>query len=174
MSDLIQSLVVECSIKDLGLLNYFIGIEVILYKSYIILYQQSTFLIFWRRRRWRVPNQFKPHFSHLLICQNAWKNHYLIVLNIKKLLELFNIWLNSTKHGFFAVNKVYELVKVPTDDHCQVVKQVLRYSRILYVLFISKPSSNLSRAFSKLGWLSGQSKTIRGFRTILVQTWFYG
>jgi hypothetical protein len=151
---LLQSLQDDFAIKDLGPLNYFLGMEAISTTDGIILSQQRYILDLLRKSNMSEAKPVKTPMSTA---------HTLTLLSGDTLTDPSPYrslvgalqYLSLTRPNIsFAVNKVSQFMHRPTSLHLQAVKRILRYlkSTISYGLLLRRSPSRTLQAYSDADW----------------------
>jgi hypothetical protein len=154
LSQLIATLSHDFPIKDLGNLNFFLGVEVIRQAKGLLLSQQRYISDLLHRTK---MTHAKPVHSPMSSSTSLSKfrgpsfSDKTLYRSIVGALQ----YLSFTRPDIaFAVNKVAQFMHDPRNDHWSAVKRILRYLKhsITYGLFISKCSSMHLSAFSDADW----------------------
>jgi len=125
--DLLSTLKQEFAVKDLGLLNYFLGIEVLPNSSGFLLSQHRYILDILSRTKMtkakpiNCPMAFSTHLS-------AHEGDLFYDPNLFRSTVGVLQYLCITRPDIsFCVNKLAQFMHNPTDLHWQAVKRLLRY-----------------------------------------------
>lgn len=167
----ITSLSREFAIRDLGSLNYFLGVEVIPHQQGILLSQQKYIFDLLKKTRMdgAKPTQ-TPMASTARLSQFTGETlldatQYRSTVGALQYATL--TWLDIS----FSVNKVCQFLKSPTDDHWQAVKHILHYLKetISHGLLISRATSQQLMAFLDADWAGSvdDRKSTGGFAIFL-------
>jgi hypothetical protein len=170
----------EVAVKDLGPLNYFLGIEV---------HQQSTGLVL---------TQCKYTHDLLLrtnmetskgVCTPMLPAEKLSLTNgdplssedatrYRSIVGSLQYLLFTRSDIAFSINRVYQFLSAPTIAHWSAVKRILRYlnATIDHCPCIKKTTSSLLSAFSDADWAGNPDdrRSTRGFTIFLVAILFPG
>jgi hypothetical protein len=153
---LLQDLQKEFALKDLGELNYFIGIEVTKIKDGLLLTQKKYTSDLLKRVG---MSNCKPVASPLFTSEKL-SVHEGTPLGAKDMTNYRSVvgalqYLTLTRPDIaFPVNKVCQFLHTPTTVHWAVVKRILRYVKqsSKVGLKIRKSDSTLVSAFSDADW----------------------
>jgi histone deacetylase 1/2 len=153
---LLQQLQHSFPVKDLGPLNYFLGIEVTRNSGGISLTEQKYSLDLLNRTRMEncksvttpmcTQEKLSRELGHSLSDDDAFQ--YRSVVGALQYLTLTRPDIS------FAVNKVCQFLSKPTDVHWEAVKRILRYVKgtTNTGLQIRKSSSTLISVFTDANW----------------------
>ena len=154
INDLLISLTHDFAVKDLGPLNFFLGVEVLSTPHGILLYQQRYIMDLLIRTK---MNEAKPITTPMASTTSLsafdsepFPDHTLYRSTVGALQ-----YLGLTRPNIaFPVNKLSQFMQKPTLLHWQSVKRLLRYLKqtINFGLHISCSSAPLIQAFSDADW----------------------
>uniref|UniRef100_A0A2N9GPV0 Reverse transcriptase Ty1/copia-type domain-containing protein n=1 Tax=Fagus sylvatica TaxID=28930 RepID=A0A2N9GPV0_FAGSY len=154
IDDLLLSLTHDFAVKDLGPLNFFLGVEVLSTPHGILLSQQRYIMDLLIRTK---MNEAKPITTPMASTTSLsafegepFPDHTLYRSTVGALQ-----YLGLTRPDIaFAVNKLSQFLQKPTLLHWQSVKRLLRYLKhtIYFGLHISRSSAPMIQAFSDADW----------------------
>ncbi|XP_070050168.1 uncharacterized mitochondrial protein AtMg00810-like [Nicotiana tomentosiformis] len=157
----------QFKIKDLGLLNYFMGIE-ILYDAFKVLLHQKKFtsdLIFEFR-----CTDASAVVSPLELCVKLRSDQGEVLTNplsYRRLIEKLNFLTHTRPYLCFAAQHLIQLLKSPRIPHMAVAMHILRYlNGTLGVWVFLNASSDFSlHAFCDSDWVAYHEsrKSVSGF-----------
>ncbi|XP_062205187.1 uncharacterized mitochondrial protein AtMg00810-like [Phragmites australis] len=153
VSKLIGDLQQDFALKDLGDLHYFLGVEVRKQKGGVILCQSKYIIDLLAR-------------TGMAQCKEVIFASEKLIKGTKKELSAEDItryqstvgalqYLNLTRPDItFPVNKVYQFMQAPTEEHWSAVKMILHYLKYTEEtgLQFHKSSSSFISAFSDADW----------------------
>lgn len=153
MDDILKALQQEFSLKDLGRLHYFLGIETTYHKTGIHLSQAKYISDLLKKANMagakavHTPMPTKPPLqSSSELLSDATPYHQLVGS-----LQYLTI---TRPDIIFAVNKVAQYMHAPTRDHLIAVKRILRY--LIHTptdgIFISNQTKPSLQAFTDSDW----------------------
>ncbi|WVZ48888.1 hypothetical protein U9M48_000283 [Paspalum notatum var. saurae] len=153
---LIQQLQLEFAVKDLGSLEYFLGIEVKTRKNGMLLSQKRYALDLIKKAGMERCN---PISTPMTASEKLLKNQGA-ALNEKDKFKYWSIvgglqYLTLTRPDLsFAVNRVCQYIQSPTDAHWTAVKRILRFVKGTadHGLKIQKSGSMMLSGFSDADW----------------------
>ncbi|WVZ67619.1 hypothetical protein U9M48_016671 [Paspalum notatum var. saurae] len=156
VSALLQDLRADFALKDLGELNFFLGMEVKKINDGIMLSQEKYAADILKRSR---MSNCKPCTTPLSVSEKL-SRYEGKPLGLKDSTNYRSIvgalqYLTLTRPDLsFAVNKVCQYLHSPTSSHWTAVKRILRYVKYTsdFGLKIRKSTSNLVSAFSDADW----------------------
>ncbi|GKE41345.1 uncharacterized mitochondrial protein-like protein [Tanacetum coccineum] len=144
------------ALKDLGPLNYFLGIEIVSHVSDILLSQKKYILELLQSAGLSNYNPVScpmvTSSSLNLDDSTAFSNpvKYRQVVGSLKYVTL------SRPDMDFAVNKVCQYIHAPTENHWSAVKRILRY-------LIRRSSGSTHQAFTNLLWKGNPDSSLEAF-----------
>jgi hypothetical protein len=155
VSDLLSTLKQEFAVKDLGLLNYFLGIEVLPSSGGFLLSQHNRYIL-------DILSQTKMTEAKPINCPMASSTHLsthegdlfsdptLFRSTVGALQSLCTTRLDIS----FCVNKLAQFMHNPTDLHWQAVKRLLRYLKqtVHFGLQFYRTDSASIQAYSDPDW----------------------
>lgn len=148
---LLQLLISDFAVKDLGTLHYFLGIEVIPVKDGLLLSQQRYIRdLLSTTNMTEAKPVSSPMASSTLSAFTGVEDptlHRTVVGSLQ--------YLSLTRLDLaFAVNHVCQFMHRPTKLHWQAVKRILQYFKqtISHGLLLHKTSSNSLQAYSDADW----------------------
>lgn len=155
---LLQDIRADFALKDLGDLNYFLGIEVQKVKDGIVMTQQKYAADILKR-----ANKFSCKLvdtplstSEKLSTKEGEKLGTQDSTNFRSIVGALQYLTLTRPYLSFLVNKVCQFLHAPTTQHWTAVKRILRYVRgtLGYGLTITKSSSMGLSVFSDADWAS--------------------
>uniref|UniRef100_A0A2N9H011 Reverse transcriptase Ty1/copia-type domain-containing protein n=1 Tax=Fagus sylvatica TaxID=28930 RepID=A0A2N9H011_FAGSY len=154
IDDLLLSLTHDFAIKDLGPLNFFLGVEVLSTPHGILLSQQRYIMDLLIRTK---MNEAKPITTPMasITSLSAFDGELFPDHTFYKSTMGALQYLGLTRPDIaFPVNKLSQFMQKPTLLHWQSVKRLLRYLKqtIHFGLHISRSSAPLIQAFSDVDW----------------------
>jgi hypothetical protein len=154
IDDLLQQLSSDFAMKDLGKLNFFLGIEVLENATGVILSQQCYILDILKRTNTQdakpVSSPMASSTSLTAYEGNSFLDHNLYRSTIRALQ-----YLSLTRPDIaFTVNKLSQFMHAPTLLHWQVVKCLLRYFKhtIKFGLQLFRSSCSDIQAYCDFDW----------------------
>lgn len=127
ISNLLQQLQISFAVKDLGKLNYFLGVEVVPLKSGLLLSQRRYILDLLKRTNMLEAKPISSPMSSsssLSAFDGDSMDDPLLYRSTVGSLQ----YLSLTRPDLaFAVNRVCQFMHKPTKLHWQAVKRILRY-----------------------------------------------
>lgn len=150
----IQGLSSRFSLKDMGLLNYFLGVQVLSYHDGIILSQAKYIQDLLTETKMIDYNSVSTPMSPSL--QLTMDNHapLLDITSYRRLLGKLQ-YLSFTRPDLsFAVNKLSQFMHCPQQAHWQAVKHLLRYLKgtSMYGLKLDRRGNNCLLIYSDSDW----------------------
>jgi hypothetical protein len=158
IDDLLHSLTHDFAVKDLGTLNFFLGVEVISNPHGIILSQHRYIMDLLIRTK---MSEAKPINTPMASITNLsafegepFPDHTLYRSTVGALQYLALTWPDIA----FTVNKLSQFMQQPLLPHWQSVKRLLRYLKntIHFGLQIYRNSFPFFQAFSDVDWASSR------------------
>ena len=156
IDDLLLSLTHDFAVKDLGSLNFFLGVEVLSTPHGILLSQQRYIMdLLIQTKMNEAKSITTPMASTTSLSAfegEPFPDHTLYKSTVGALQ-----YLGLTRPDIaFTVNKLFQFMQKPTLLHWQFVKRLLRYLKhtIHFGLHISCSSAPLIQAFSNADWAS--------------------
>lgn len=154
VNDIVKQLAAKFSIKDLGELSYFLGVEVLHSPDGMLLSQRKYMQDLLDRTHMsktkvaKSPMATSPVLSAFFGTALSDASEYRSVVGSLQYLSL------TRPDIAFVVNRLCEFMQRPTSDHWIAVKRVLRYLRgtLDLGLFLRRCSSFQVHAFSNAGW----------------------
>lgn len=154
VTDVLSSLSAHFSIKDLGDINYFLGIEVtrtsnglhLMQRRYIIDLLTKTHMLDAKPVSTPLPTSPKLTLHSGTLIDNA-AEYRMVVGSLQ--------YLAFTRPDIaYAVNRLSLFMHKPTTDHWQAAKRVLRYlsGTLSYEIFLCKNSPLTLHGFSDEDW----------------------
>jgi hypothetical protein len=170
---LIQKLKVDFAVKDLGTLDYFLGIEVKATKNGVLLSQKRYALDLLRKANIEKCKSISTPMSAteklfrdqgIPLMENEQFKYRSIVGGLQ--------YLTMTRPDLsFSVNKVCQYIQTPTDAHWAAVKRILRYVKgtLDLGLKIQKSPTMLLSGFSNVDWTGclDDRRSISGFAVFI-------
>jgi hypothetical protein len=170
---LIQKLKVDFAVKDLGTLDYFLGIEVKAAKNGVLLSQKRYALDLLRKANIEKCKSISTPMSAteklfrdqgIPLMENEQFKYRSIVGGLQ--------YLTMTRPDLsFSVNKVCQYIQTPTDAHWAAVKRILRYVKgtLDLGLKIQKSPTMLLSGFSNVDWTGclDDRRSISGFAVFI-------
>lgn len=159
VQQIIHGLASRFSIKDLGPLNYFLGVQVIHNEDHIILSQAKYIQDLLAETNMLDCNGVSTPMStsvHLIIDNNAPIHN---VTEYRRILGKLQ-YLSFTRPDLsYVVNKLSQFMHSPQDQHWHAVKRVLRYlkSTSMIGLKLSSKPNNALTAYSDSDWAGNPS-----------------
>jgi hypothetical protein len=170
---LIQKLTNEFAVKDLGNLEYFLGIEVKNMKTGILLSQRRYALDLLKKAK---MDNCKPISTPMSATEKLSK-HQGTILNEEEQFRYRSVvgglqYLTLTRPDLsFVVNKVCQFIQNPTDAHWSAVKRILRYIKgtLDHGLQIQRSTSTMILGFSDADWVGcpDDRRSTSGFAVFL-------
>ncbi|GKB95858.1 putative RNA-directed DNA polymerase [Tanacetum coccineum] len=159
------------ALKDLGPLNYFLGIEIVPHVSGILLSQKKYILELLQSAGLSncnpVSSPMVTSSSLSLDDSTAFSNpvKYRQVVGSLQYVTL------SRPDIAFAVNKVCQYMHAPTENHWSAVKRILRYlhGTVEHGMLIRRSSGSTLQAFTDVLWKEAEYKTLAD--TVAELTW---
>ncbi|XP_043694399.1 uncharacterized mitochondrial protein AtMg00810-like [Telopea speciosissima] len=167
---LLSKLAMEFSIKDLGPLYFFLGIEVIPQTKGVLLCQGRYIKDLLERKGMRdckpisMPMATSPP-SDTGGALMADPTHYRSIVGALQYVTL------THPDVAFSVNRVCQFMHAPTESHWAMVKRILRYLKgtMSYGLFLQRSSTHSLQAFSDADWAgSGSDRRSTGAYAIFL------
>jgi len=154
ISDLLQQLRVSFAVKDLGKLNYFLGVEVVPLKSGLLLSQRRYILDLLKRTNMLEAKPISsPMSSSSSLSAFDGDSMDDPLLNRSTVGSLQ--YLSLTRPDLaFAVNRVCQFMHKPTKLHWQAVKRILRYLKhtVSHGLLLTRSNTSTLEVFSDADW----------------------
>ncbi|KAL6340900.1 hypothetical protein AAG906_032011 [Vitis piasezkii] len=146
------------SLADLGALSYFLGIEVLITSSGVLLTQRHY--IFYLLARTKMSGA-KPVATPLVIDGNLTLHSGTTLTNCTEYRTLVgNLqYLCLTRPDIsYAINKLSQFMHHPTFEHWKAAKQLLRYlcGTLTHGLFLHKANTLSLHAFSDADWVGNK------------------
>lgn len=154
LSQLIATLSHDFPIKDLGNLNFFLGVEVIRTAKGLLLSQQRYISDLLHRTKMTHTKPVHSSMSSSTSLSKFMGSSFSDKTLYRSTVEAFQ-YLSFTRLDIaFFVNKVAQFMHDPRNDHWSAVKRILRYLKntVTHGLFISKCSSMHLSALSNANW----------------------
>jgi hypothetical protein len=154
INGLIQKLSVEFPIKDLGKLNFFLGVEVSRSDAGMHLCQQRYISDILKRANMSLAKPITSPMSSSATLSKFDGVKFDDATLYRSIVGALQ-YLSITRPDIaFAVSKVSQFMNEPRDTHWSAVKRILRYLKhtIDHGLLIRKCSSNQLFAFSDADW----------------------
>ncbi|GKC18112.1 retrovirus-related pol polyprotein from transposon TNT 1-94, partial [Tanacetum coccineum] len=151
----------EFAIKDLGDLNYFLGLEVV-YTDHGLFLTQSKYAsdILKRADLYDSKPVSTPLAPHVSFTANGLSfSDPTLYRSLVGALQ----YLTFTRPDLsYAVNQVSQFLHAPTIDHFQSVKRILRYVKgtISFGLTFSRPHKNSIVGYSDADWITTSSENL--------------
>ncbi|GJX23305.1 putative RNA-directed DNA polymerase [Tanacetum coccineum] len=153
------------ALKDLGSLNYFLGIEIVSHVSSILLSQKKYILELLQSAGLSnynlVSSPMVTSSSLSLDDNNAFSNpvKYRQVVGSLQYVTL------SRPDITFAVNKVCQYMHAPIENHWSAVKRILRYlySTVEHGMLIRRSSGSTLQAFTDVLWKGNPDTSLEAF-----------
>lgn len=154
VSGLIKMLGSTFSLKDLGNLNYFLGVEITPHASGIILSQTQYIQNLLQKAD---MSSSKPVCTPFSSSSKLTKHGSSPLVDFTKYRQIVGSlqYLSLTRPDIsFSVNKVCQYMSSPTEEHWIAVKRILRYLQHTksYGLLISKESKHDLQVFTDADW----------------------
>jgi hypothetical protein len=146
----------DFAVKDLGCLEYFLGIEVKKQGSGLLLSQKRYALDLLKRAK---MDRCKAISTPMSSTEKLYRGHGTL-LKDKKQFRYRSIvgglqYLTMTRHDLaFAVNRVCQYIQSPTDAHWASVKRILRFVKgtVNQGLLIQRSGTTMLSGFSDADW----------------------
>ena len=153
------------ALKDLGPLNYFLGIEIVPHGSGILLSQKKYILELLQKAGLSSCNPMSSPMvassSLSLDDSDAFSDpsKYRQVVGALQYVTL------SRPDIAFAVNKVCQYMHAPTENHWSAVKRILRYlhGTVEYGMLIRRSSGSTLQAFTDVLWKGSPNTSLEAF-----------
>uniref|UniRef100_A0A2N9EQN2 Reverse transcriptase Ty1/copia-type domain-containing protein n=1 Tax=Fagus sylvatica TaxID=28930 RepID=A0A2N9EQN2_FAGSY len=171
ITELLTLLKSEFAIKDLGGLNFFLGIEVVPSVSGVLLTQQRYILDLLKRTNMAtakpVCSPMAPS-THLSLFEGEHFSDATLYCSTVGTLQ----YLSITRPDIaFTVNKLSQYMHQPTLLHWQAVKRLLRYLKhtITHGLHLQPSNTTVLQAFTDADWAGSRDdrRSTGGFRVFL-------
>ncbi|KAM0053128.1 putative RNA-directed DNA polymerase [Helianthus debilis subsp. tardiflorus] len=153
LQSFIQSLNSEFGIKDLGELNYFLGLEVTHHDSGIVI-NQSRYAVDILTRAQMLDAKPAPTPLSTNVSFVAAGTPFTDVTHYRSIVGALQ-YLTITRHDLaYAVNQVSQFLHAPTEDHYKEVKRILRYLKgtVALGLHYTRPPSISIVGYSDADW----------------------
>lgn len=146
----IQQLSVTFTIKDLGTLSYFLGIEIVPHGSDIVLSQRKYILELLQKAG---LSESKPYSSPMTTSNPLSINDSPLFSNpvrFRQIVGALQYVTISRSDITFAVNKVCQFMHAPTENHWSAVKRILCYlhGTVDHGMLIRQTSNTQLQAFT--------------------------
>ncbi|KAK2989892.1 hypothetical protein RJ640_019475 [Escallonia rubra] len=151
---IVGALNAEFSVKDLGPLNYFLGIEVVHTDQGLLLLQRKYITDLLNQTH---LDAAKPVHTPMATSTHLSRYHgdpHPSPIEYRSIVGALQ-YLSFTRPGIsFSVNKVAQFMQSPTCEHWSAVKRILRYLKdtLYFGLCLSKPSNLSLSAYSDADW----------------------
>jgi hypothetical protein len=154
IDELLQLLSIDFAVKDLGKLQYFLGIEVIPVKDGLLLSQQRYIRDLLSKTNMTEAKPVSSPMSSSAVL-SAFTGDPMEEPSLYRSTVGSLQYLSLTRPDLaFAVNRVCQLMHHPTKLHWQAVKRILRYLKctITHGLLLQKTSTTSLQAYSDADW----------------------
>ncbi|CAH9134814.1 unnamed protein product [Cuscuta epithymum] len=159
------------SVKDLGALHHFLGVETITHPDGIFLSQRQYILHILDEYKLDGAKEVATPMSSSSPPLLTDGQHAADASNYRKALGLLQYLAFTRPDISFAVNRLSQFMHAPTNMHFQGVKRILRYLKgtINYGLFIKRCASLPLTAFSDSDWggINDGGKSTTGYALYL-------
>ncbi|KAL7615195.1 hypothetical protein Lser_V15G05763 [Lactuca serriola] len=149
----ISKLQSEFAVKDLGTLNYFLGLEVSSMDDGLFLSQSkyAHYILVKANLLDRKPVSTSLSTTYMLVSTGSPFSDPTTYRSLVGALQYLTITRPDLS---FAVNQVSKFLHAPTIDHFQSIKQILRYvkSTLSYGLCFTHPRSSSLLGYSEADW----------------------
>jgi hypothetical protein len=150
ISDLLQQLRVSFAVKDLGKLNYFLGVEVVPLKSGLLLSQRCYILDLLKRTNMLEAKPMSSSSSLSAFDGDSMDDPLLYRSTVRSLQ-----YLSLTRPDLaFAINRVCQFMHKPIKLHWQAVKRILHYLKhmVSHGLLLTRSNTSTLEVFSDADW----------------------
>nr|GEV83000.1 hypothetical protein [Tanacetum cinerariifolium] len=153
------------ALKDLGPLNYFLGIEIVPHVSGILLSQKKYILELLQSAGLSncnpVSSPMVTSSSLSLDDSTAFSNH----VKYRQVVGSLQHVTLSRPDIAFAVNKVCQYMHAPTENHWSAVKRILRYlhGTVKHGVLICRSSGSTFQAFTDVLWKGNPDTSLEAF-----------
>ncbi|XP_019163482.1 PREDICTED: uncharacterized protein LOC109159826 [Ipomoea nil] len=115
------------SIKDLGALHHFLGVEVVPTSSSMFLSQGQYLADILNRFKMEGAKEVSMPMASDIALQANDSRHVIDATNYRRLISLLQYLLITRPVVAYVVNKLSQYMHAPNDGHWQAAKRVLRY-----------------------------------------------
>ncbi|XP_030441665.1 uncharacterized mitochondrial protein AtMg00810-like [Syzygium oleosum] len=171
ISAILETLSAEFSIKDLGLLHFFLGIEAVPHSNGLLLYQGRYIDDLLHRAG---MSECKPVQTPMATTTKPSEKGGGLMSNptlYRSIVGALQYVTLTRPNLSFAVNKICQFMHAPTEDHWQMVKRILHYLKHTrsFGLLLSRSNDNRLQAFSDPDWAgsSDDRKSTGGYAIFL-------
>ncbi|GJZ45498.1 putative RNA-directed DNA polymerase [Tanacetum coccineum] len=153
------------ALKDLGPLNYFLGIEIVPHVSGILLSQKKYILELLQSVGLSNCN---PVSSPMVTWSSLSLDDSIVFSNPVKYRQVvgsLQYVTLSRPNIAFAVNKVCQYMHAPTENHWSAVKRILRYlhGTVEHGMLIRRSSGSTLQAFTDVLWKGNPDTSLEAF-----------
>lgn len=155
---MIEALAVRFSIKDMGRLHFFLGVEVVHKPDGLVLTQSKYISEILKKYNMHESKGVLSPMSSSLMLQVSDGSAPADTKQYREILGKLQ-YLSFTRPDIsFTVNKLSQYMHSPTAMHWQAVKRLLRYLKhtINYGIFLSRTSSLSLQVFADADWAGNQ------------------
>ncbi|WRX13866.1 Reverse transcriptase [Theobroma cacao] len=150
----LQALATRCSVKDLGDLHYFLGIEVLSTKSGLLLTQHKYIRDLLERTNMVGAKECTMPMSFSQSFQLHDGSPPVNATKFRQVIGAFQYLSLTRLDASYAVNKLAQFMHSPTETHWSVAKRILRYLKytIYHGLFLQRHQQLCVNAFTDADW----------------------
>ncbi|GJW20212.1 putative RNA-directed DNA polymerase [Tanacetum coccineum] len=165
IDNIISQLGSDFALKDLGPLNYFLGIEIVPHVSSILLSQKKYILKLLQSGGLSNCNLVSYPIvtpSSLSLDDSATFSNPVKYRQVVGSLQ----YVNLSRHDItFAVNKVCQYMHASTENHWFTVKRILRYlhGTVEHGMLIRRSSGSILQAFTSVLWKCNHDTSLEAF-----------
>nr|GEU34297.1 hypothetical protein [Tanacetum cinerariifolium] len=152
-------------LKDLGPLNYFLGIEIVSHVSNILLTQKKSILELLQSAGLSICNPV----SSLMVTSSSLSLDdsaaFSNPIKYRKVVGSLQYVTLSRPDIDFAVKKVCQYMHAPTENHCSADKRILRYlhGTVEHGMRVRRSSGSTLQAFTNVTWKGNSDTSLKAF-----------
>ncbi|GKE75831.1 putative RNA-directed DNA polymerase [Tanacetum coccineum] len=149
------------ALKDLGPLNNFLGIEIVPHVSDILLSQKKYILELLQSAGLCNCNPM----SSPMVTSSSLSTAFSNPVKYRQVVGSLQYVTLSRPDIAFAVNKECQYMHAPTENHCSIVKRILRYlhGTVEHGMLMRRSSGSTLQAFTDVLWKGNPDTSLEAF-----------